>query len=187
MNDMAVLVIDIQNDYFPGGRFPLPGAPAAVSKAEAVLAEARGAGIAVIHVRHEFLVDDAPFFAPSSKGAAIHPRVAALEGESVVLKHRPNAFVETNLEALLREGGVGMLVICGMMTNMCVDATVRAAKDMGFGCMVIHDACAAANLSFDGEDVSSAKVHAAFIAALSGTYAEVRSAEDWLKAISDRE
>jgi hypothetical protein len=81
----------------------------------------------------------------------------------VVLKHRPNAFVETNLEALLREGGVGMLVICGMMTNMCVDATVRAAKDMGFGCMVIHDACAAANLSFDGEDVSSAKVHAAFI------------------------
>ncbi len=186
MNDTAVLVIDIQNDYFPGGRFPLPDAPAAVLRAEAVLAGAREARLPVIHVRHEFLVDDAPFFAPASDGAAIHPRVAPLEGEPVVLKHRPNAFPETNLEALLRKGGVEKLVLCGMMTNMCVDAAVRAATDMGFGCMLIHDACAAANLSFDGEDVSAAKVHAAFIAALAGAYAEVRSAEDWLKVISGR-
>jgi hypothetical protein len=52
--------------------------------------------------------------------------------------------------------------------------------------VLIHDACAAANLSFDSEDVPSAKVHAAFIAALSGTYAEVRSAGDWLKEVSGR-
>jgi nicotinamidase-related amidase len=65
-----------------------------------------------------------------------------------------------------------------MMTSMCVDATVRAAVDLGFGATVVHDACAAPDLAFGGETIPARAVHGAFIAALGDGYADVRSADE---------
>ena len=73
---------------------------------------------------------DAPFFAPGSDGAKIHPKVKTLEGKPVVLKHHVNAFRETHLKALLDRHGVEEVVICGAMSHMCVDAGTRAASDL---------------------------------------------------------
>ena len=89
-----------------------------------------------------------------------------------------NAFLDTSLEQELRERGVDHLVVCGMMTSMCVDATVRAAVDLGFGATVVHDACAAPDLEFGGETIPAHAVHGAFIAALGDGYADVRSADE---------
>jgi nicotinamidase-related amidase len=66
----------------------------------------------------------------------------------------------------------------GMMSSMCVDATARAASDLGFDVTVVHDACAAPDLEFGGVEVAGASVHAAFMAALADGYAKVVSADE---------
>ena len=90
----------------------------------------------------------------------------------------PNAFRETSLEGDLRARGVDELVVCGMMTAMCVDATVRAGADLGFATTVAHDACATCDLEFGGESVPAPQVHAAFLAALGDGYAKVVPTDD---------
>lgn len=183
MKDQALLLIDIQRDYFPGGRFPLPGAEAAGAHAAELLAGVRRAGGGVVHIRHRSLHEGATFFLPDTPGEDIHPVVAPIAGEPVLLKHRPNSFLNTGLEELLRGWGVSTLFVAGMMTNMCVDASVRAAADLGFRCRLVHDACAAANLAFNGVDVPAPQVHAAFVAALGAGYAEVISCAELLKEL----
>jgi len=79
---------------------------------------------------------------------------------------------------MLRGLGVDSVVVCGMMTSMCVDATVRAAVDLGFNASVAHDACAAPDLDFGGRTVPAADVHAAFLAALGSAYARVAPAKE---------
>jgi nicotinamidase-related amidase len=175
------VLIDIQNDYFPGGRWALSGIEAAADNAARLLA-ARAAGDLVVHVRHEFPSTAAPFFAPGSPGAQIHPKVSSLEGEPVILKHHVNAFRETDLKALLDRHGIEEVVICGAMSHMCVDAGTRAASDLGYKCGVVHDACATRDQEFEGAVVPAAQVHAAFMAALRFGYAGLVSTEEYLAA-----
>jgi nicotinamidase-related amidase len=170
--------VDIQNDYFPGGRYPLDGPDRAAERAAHLLSGFRERGEPVVHVQHVWDGDDAAFFSPGTPGVEIHEAVRPLDGEPVVQKAHPNSFLETDLEQRLRGAGVSDLVVAGMMTSMCVDATVRAASDMGFSCTVVHDACAAPDLEFGGQQIPAASVHAAFLAALGSSYAEVKSADD---------
>jgi len=174
----ALIVVDIQNDYFPGGAHPLVGPEAAAERARLLLDAFRASGETVVHVQHVWDEPDAPFMRPGTVGVEIHPSLAPAEGETVIRKAHPNSFLETGLEELLRGASVDSLVVCGMMTSMCVDATVRAASDLGFAVSVAHDACAAPNLVFAGREVPAADVHAAFLAALDGSYARVAAAEE---------
>jgi nicotinamidase-related amidase len=173
MADTALVIIDIQNDYFAGGAMQLEGAEAAAQNASRVLQAIRQRGGQVIHVRHTSIRPGATFFLPGTKGAEIHPAVAPLRGEAVVEKNFPNAFRDTNLEKQLRGLGVGQLVVAGMMTHMCVDASVRHAADLGFKVTLLCDACATRAQSFGGESVPARQVHTAFLAALNGFYAKV--------------
>lgn len=177
MRNTALVIVDIQNDYFPGWAFPLEGAEKAAQNVAGLLAAFRRQGKPVVHVRHEAQDPATGFFLPGTEGAEIHPSAAPQEGEAVVVKHFPNSFLGTGLEKTLRELGVERLVVAGMMTLMCVDATVRAAKDLGFEIIVAHDACAARALEFEGTIVSADHVHAAFLAALQFAYAEVADTE----------
>src|SRR5690348_5446865 len=174
----ALVIVDIQNDYFPGGAHPLVGPEDAVAAARKVLAAARERGEAVVHVQHVWDADDASFMRPGTPGIEIHESVAPRDGEPVVQKEHLNAFLDTTLEDELRARGVDHVVVCGMMTSMCVDATVRAAVDLGFTATVVHDACAAPDLEFGGETIPAHAVHGAFIAALGDGYADVRSADE---------
>ncbi|WP_208726589.1 cysteine hydrolase family protein [Corallococcus terminator] len=180
----ALLLIDIQNDYFPGGRFELDQTEAAATRARAVLDAFRERGLPVLHIRHESLGPSATFFLPGTPGADLHPRVAPQPGEPVVLKHFPNSFRDTDLQTHLRDLGVKQLVVVGMMTLMCVDATVRAAADLGYAVTVLSDACAARSLEFQGQVVPAAHVHAAFLAALGMGYAQVMPTADLLSRVS---
>ena len=174
----ALIVVDIQNDYFPGGAYPLAAPEAAAQRAGLLLDAFRASGELVVHMQHVWDEPDAPFMRPGTDGVEIHPSVAPAEGETVLRKAHPNSFLDTGLEAYLRERGVDSVVVCGMMTAMCVDATVRASSDLGFETSVAHDACATRDLAFGGREVSAADVHAAFLAALDGSYARVASAEE---------
>lgn len=182
MPNRALVVIDIQNDYFPGGKWTLFNMDAAADNAALLLGDARGRGDLVVHVRHEFPTADAPFFAPGSVGAQIHDKVKKVDGEHVVLKHQINSFRDTDLKAVLDQNGVEEVVICGAMSHMCVDAATRAAADFGYRVTVVHDACASRDLDFDGVSVPAAKVHAAYMSALAFGYAKSLSTEQYLSA-----
>ena len=187
----ALLIVDIQLDYFAGGRHPLVGPDAAAAAAARLLAAWRDRGAPVVHVQHVWDAPDAEFFQPGTPGIGIHPSVAPRDDETLVTKTEPNAFLGTGLEAHLRglasgEDGTAdepfELVVAGMMSSMCVDATVRAAADLGFAVTVAHDTCAAPDLEFGGTRVPAAQVHAAFMAALGDGYAAVASSDDILAA-----
>ncbi|MDT3679991.1 MAG: cysteine hydrolase family protein [Burkholderiaceae bacterium] len=175
--DTALLIIDIQNDYFPGGAMELVGSDAAAESAALVLDAFRAQKQHIVHVQHLSTRPGATFFLPDTRGAEIHERVAPREGETVIRKHYPNAFRETTLLEHLRSNDIGRLVIAGMMTQMCIDTTTRAAADLGFECVLVHDACATRDLSFGGRTVPAAEVQTAFVAALSGIFAKVQSAQ----------
>jgi nicotinamidase-related amidase len=169
----ALVVIDIQNDYFPGGAFPLVEPEAAAAAARRALDHFRERGEPVVHLQHVWEEPEAEFMRPGTEGVEIHDEVRPAHGEPVITKDAPNGFLGTSLEQELRSIGAEEIVVCGMMTSMCVDATVRAAVDLGFGATVLHDACAAPDLEFGGVEVPAAAVGAAFLAALADSYAEV--------------
>ena len=173
MADTALIIIDIQNDYFPGGAMELEGADAAGANAGKVLAKFRSEKQPIFHVRHLSVRPGSTFFLPGTKGADIHPSVVPSSGEAVVEKNFPNSFRNTNLEEKLKSHGIESLVVAGMMTHMCVDATVRQAADLGYKVTLLADACATRAQAYAGETVPAKQVHAAFLAALNGFYAKV--------------
>jgi nicotinamidase-related amidase len=173
MPDTALLVIDIQNDYFPGGAMELEGADAAGAKAGTALEKFRNSGSPVIHVRHLSVRPGSTFFIPGTRGAEIHELVSPQGNETVLEKNFPNSFRNTELKATLDKHGIKNLVVAGMMTHMCVDATVRHAADLGYRITLLGDACATRAQSYAGEKVPARQVHTAFLAALNGFYAKV--------------
>jgi nicotinamidase-related amidase len=178
MSKKALIIIDIQNDYFPGGKFALDNSEQAGAKAAQVLEYFRKTTQPVIHIQHISVREGSFFFLPETEGVNIHNCVKPLANETVINKNYPNSFRETNLDAELKKMGVEELVIVGMMSNMCVDATTRAAADMGYKCTVVHDACCGASLEFNGVKVGSVKVHAGFMASLGMFYAQMVSAAE---------
>lgn len=174
----ALVIIDIQRDYFPGGAHPLHEPQAAAAAARSVLERFRAQGEPVFHIQHVWDAPEATFMRPGSDGVELHPAVAPLAGERLITKQAPNAFLGTPLERELRERGVDQVVVCGMMTSMCVDASVRAAADLGFAVTLVHDACAAPALSFAGVEVAAPAVQAAFLGALADGYASVVAAAE---------
>lgn len=173
MAEQALVIIDIQNDYFPGGKMPLEGADAAAANAARALEKFRKEGAPVFHVRHLSTRPGATFFIPGTPGAEIHAAVRPAAGEQVIEKNFPNSFRGTALEQALKEAGAKELVVAGMMTHMCVDASVRQAADLGYKVTLLADACATREQSFGGEKVPARQVQAAFLAALDGFYAKV--------------
>ena len=171
----ALLLIDIQNDYFPGGAMELVGSSTAAAQAGKLLQAFRQKALPVIHVQHISTRPGATFFLPKTVGVQIHKSVYPNNGEMVFHKHYPNSFRETHLLEYLRENQISQLVIAGMMTHMCIDTTTRAATDLGFQCVLAHDACATRALSFNGATVSAESVQTAFLAALNGLFAKVLS------------
>lgn len=186
MGNTALLLIDYQNDYFPsynGAKWPLSETENAANNGAKLLSLFREKKGLVIHVRHESLTDDAPFFLPNSEGAEIHSCVAPIDDEPVIVKHEINSFKSTKLDEILRQNSIEKLVIVGAMSHMCIDAVTRAATDLGYECNVAHDACTTLALEFNGVMVPSSHVHAAFMSALSFGYCNVDTTKNLTKIL----
>lgn len=178
----ALIIIDIQNDYFKGGCNELYQPEPAAENASRLLEHYRSSGLPVFHVQHISLRKGATFFLPDSDGADIHESVKPIKGEKVFIKHLPNSFFDTGLADELVISHVNDITVCGMMSHMCVDTTVRAAKEIGFATTLIHDACAAKDLIWQNEMIPAATIHHSFMAALQGNFAEVISTDEFLTA-----
>jgi nicotinamidase-related amidase len=180
----ALVVIDIQNEYFPGGAIPLAKAEEAAGQAAQAIEAARAAGLPVVHIRHEEPESD-EYFVPGSPGAEINEAVTPAEGETVIVKNYPNSFLETDLAERLSALGANRVAFCGMMTSMCVDATVRAAADLGLEPVLVDDACAAPDLEHRGRRVPSDAVHDAFCAALGDEIASLLDTREFTAGPGD--
>lgn len=181
MKNTALLLIDFQNDYFPsyeGAKWALSETEKAAEKGAQLLQAFRDKQLTIVHVRHEFPTNEAPFFLPDSDGAQIHNSVTPLKGEPVIVKHQINSFRDTELNKVLKDQGIEKLIIVGAMSHMCIDAVTRAATDLGYECHVAHDACTTLDMEFNGIKVPAAQVHAAFMAALSFGYGNVATASE---------
>lgn len=176
----ALLIIDVQNDYFDKGSMTLVGSDKASENIKMMLSKFRSECVPVIHIQHISSRPNATFFLPNTIGAEIHPSVKPLDDEKIIIKHYPNSFRETDLLDHLKSLNITNLVICGMMTHMCVDATTRAAKDFGYNCVVIGDACATKNLEINGEIVEAKNVQNSFLAALNYFYSTVKSTKQYI-------
>jgi nicotinamidase-related amidase len=172
----ALLVIDIQKDYFPGGKYPLVNPLAAAQNAYMILQCFRESANHHVHIQHISLEPDATFFISGDRGTDIHDSVAHFEGEPIVYKHEPNSFLNTNLLELLKSWEIERVIITGMMTHMCVDATARAASDLGFQVIVAEDACATRDLQYGDTTIPAELVHKSFLAALK-SYGKVMKSE----------
>jgi nicotinamidase-related amidase len=180
----ALVVIDIQNEYFPGGALTLPDAEGAAGRAAEAIEAARAAGVEVIHIRHEEPSSD-EWFVPGSHGVQTHASVAPADGEVVIVKNYPNSFLHTELADRLATADARRVAFCGMMTSMCVDATVRAAADLGLEPVLVDDACAAPDLEHRGRRVPAEEVHAAFCGALGDEIATLVAVRDFSAGPAD--
>jgi len=177
----ALILIDIQNDYFENGANPLVDSNNASLNAKQILDKFRADNAVIIHIQHIALRANATFFLPDTNGCRLHHNVEPIDGEKIIVKHYPNSFRETALLDYLKNKNITDLVICGMMTHMCVDATTRAAKDFGFNCTLIGDACATKDLDINGRSVKAAEVHHGFLAALNYFYTTVKMTKQYLE------
>ena len=176
----ALLLIDIQNIYFREGYFQLPFADRAVEHAEKVLTWWRKEHGTIIHIRHNF-GDSAK--TPSDQ--EFHQKVAPLNGELVIEKQYPSSFLGTNLLEELQKRDIRELTVVGMMTNMCVDTTVRACQDHGIRVTLVQDACAAHEIVFGEEKIDAETVHKVFIGAMSGMFAQVVDTDSIVTGVFD--
>ena len=174
----ALLLIDIQNDYFPGGKSELVNTDKALKKAATLLGVFRDKNLPVIHVQHISADSEAAFFLPNTAGVEIHPLLTPAPGETIITKHLPNSFCNTNLARIIKEKAISELVTCGMMTHMCIDTTVRAAKDNNIPVTLISDACATKDLVYGGNTISAKQVSNVFFASLNHMFATIISAEE---------
>lgn len=176
----ALLIIDVQKDYFSGGASPLYRPDDALKYVKIALNHFRAQELPVIFVQHISTRPTATFFLANTAGVEIHNEIKPQANEKVILKNYPNSFRNTELLDYLAENKIEELIICGMMTHMCVDATVRAAKDHGFECTVLSDACATKNLEIDGNKIDASEVQRSFLAALNYFYAKIISTKDFI-------
>ena len=179
----ALLIIDIQKDYFPGGKYPLVNPLEAAKKAYMILQCFREHGGHHVHIQHVSKKPDAAYFVSGDRGTDIHDSVAHFEGEPIVYKHDKNAFLNTDLLELLKGWGIERVVITGMMTHLCVDATARAAYDLGFQVIIAEDACATRDLTFGETTIPADVVQKSFLAALK-SYGKVMRSEEILALLA---
>lgn len=184
MKNTALLLIDIQNDYFPKGKYDLVGMTSAAKNAAKISSLFRSKALPIYHVRHEIEEENPPFFERGTIGAQIHESVKPEGDEAVVLKHEANSFIGTHLHDLLKRDEIKHLVVCGAMSHMCIDSTVRGACDLGFECTVIHDACATHDMEFNSIELPAAQVHAVIMASLDQDFAEMVSTKEMAKKLA---
>jgi len=171
----ALLIIDVQNFYFPGGALPLHEPEKAADNIKKLLLDFRAEKNPVIHICHRV-----------KKGGDIYRILTPVKKEKIIFKDHANSFRDTLLLEYLKEKNIGTLVITGMQTHMCVEAATRAAADLGFKCIVVSDACATRDLKFGEKTIRSEDVHNSTLSSLSRTYAEITDTKSYLKEISQK-
>jgi len=183
----ALLVIDVQNEYFPGGARPITHPAGSYPRILKAMDAARGVGLPVIVVQHASPQPDAKTFVRGSRGWELPPELASRPRDLLVEKSLPGSFTGTALEAELRERGVDTVVVCGYMTQMCCDTTSRQAVHLGFSVEFLSDATGTLDISNEAGSVTAEELHRAILVTQAMRFAKVLTTETWIAAIAGAE
>jgi len=175
----ALLVIDVQNEYFAGGALPITYPVGHLETILAVMDGAR-AKVPTVVIQHHFAGDDKPFFVRGTKGWELHDEVKARPHDALVEKTMPGSFTGTTLEAWLRERQIDTVAIAGYMTHMCCDTTAREAVHRGFNVEFLRDATGTLPVSNSAGSVTAEELQRAILCAQQMLLSEVVGADDWL-------
>ena len=174
----GLLIIDVQNDYFTGGKCELYQSEKVLNAIKELIKYFRENNLPFFYIQH-FGQENSSFFVPNTDGVNIHEEIKPLPDEKVIPKNYPNSFLKTDLQDELKKEGITDLVICGMMTHMCVDTTTRAASDYGYKVTLISDACATKDLEWDGIKIPADVVQNVYMSSLNSTFADVVTNEEF--------
>jgi len=173
----ALLVIDLQNDYFCGGKQELKGASKALTQANELIEYSREKKYKIFFIQHFSTSATATFFIPQTNGVELHEKLD-FNNDVIVKKNYPNSFRDTSLQAQLDKEEVEELLICGAMTHMCIDSTVRAGFDLGYKITLASDACATRDLRFNQKVIKAEDIQRCFMASLDGLFCEVKTVKE---------
>ena len=174
----ALLVIDVQNDYFQDGKMELVNSNLALERINKLEEHFLQRNRPIIYIKH-INPSSSSFFQENTIGVELHNDLKIQETSLVIEKKFPNSFLETNLQKLLKQYDIEQLVITGMMTHMCIDSTTRAAKELGYKITLVADATATRNLQYNNRIVKAIDVQTAFLSALS-SFSKLQNTEDFL-------
>jgi len=174
----ALIVIDMQNDYFKGGAMSLVGIDEALQKANQLIKHAKESNDKIFIIEHIATKNEATFFLLNTDGVKLHKDLDTTR-TTIIQKHFPNSFRGTSLQEELKKENISELVICGAMTHMCVDTTVRAAFDLGYNITLISDACATKNLEFGDKVINAQDVYESFMASLDGVFCKIVNTKEF--------
>ncbi len=178
----ALLVIDVQNEYFTG-KLPVTYPGGSLANVTSAMDAARAHGVPVVAIQHAAPQPDSTIFRKGSKEWELHPEIAARPHDVLVHKSLPGSFTGTPLEAWLRERGVETVVIAGYMTQMCCDTTARQAMHLGFGVEFLSDATGTLNIQNEAGEVSGEELHRAILVTQQMRFSEVLPTGEWIKRL----
>lgn len=180
MTRKALIIIDVQNDYFKDGRFPLIQPELALDNILKLEKYFKENNQLIVYVQHVDFSKDAAFFEHDTPGVEIREEFDINDDSVIVQKQTPNSFFNTNLQDILDQHHIEEMVISGMMTHLCVDSTTRTSKELGYSTTLVKDATATRDLEYDDSTVKAQDVQHAFISALAN-FSTVVSTEEYLK------
>ena len=182
MPKRALIVIDVQNEYFEHGALPISDPPTETSLANIgrAMDAASASGVPVIVVRHGSSEAGADSFAPGSETWQLHPEIERRARDHLIEKELPGSFTGTPLGDVLDEAGVDTVSITGYMTHMCVDTTARQAAHRGMSVEILNDATGTLSLENSGGAASGEELHRATLVAQGQFFADVLSTDEWL-------
>jgi nicotinamidase-related amidase len=181
----ALLVIDVQNEYFTG-KMPVTYPAGSFGRLLKAVDAARKAAMPVILIRHEATQKDAAAFIRGSHGWQIREELLKQAGYARIIdKTLPGSFTGTELEGLLREQGVDTVVICGYMSQMCCDTTARQAVHLGFSVEFLSDATGTLDVANAAGKITAEELHKAVLITQAMRFSQVLSTDEWTRSIGN--
>lgn len=180
----ALLVIDVQNEYF-SGMLPVSHPRGSLEKILHAMDEAHARGVPIAVIQHAAPQENASVFKKLSPAWELHPEVARRPYTKLVEKHLPGSFTGTDLELWLTAEGADTVVICGYMTHMCCDTTARQAVHRGFNSVFLSDATGTLDIANEAGSVTAEELHRAILVTQAMRFSRVLSTDQWIQTLSN--
>jgi nicotinamidase-related amidase len=179
----ALLVIDVQNEYFTG-KLPITYPEGSLENILRAIRAARSKAIPVVFIQHTSSQKEAKTFRKESEEWKLHPALDVTGRDRLMEKTLPGSFTGTDLEAWLRERRVDTVVIAGYMTQMCCDTTARQAMHLGFSVEFLSDATGTLAISNEAGSVTAEELHRAILVTQAMRFSKVLSTRQWIAGLA---
>ncbi|HEY3992378.1 MAG TPA: cysteine hydrolase family protein [Ktedonobacteraceae bacterium] len=181
----ALLVIDVQNEYFTG-KLPVSYPQGSLEQIIRAMNAAHEANTPIVLIQHSAPQADSATFRRGSNAWELHPSITQQPHAVLIEKTLPGSFTGTQLEAWLRERDIETVVISGYMTQMCCDTTARQALHLGFGVEFLSDATGTLAFQNSAGAVTAEELHRAILVTQQIRFSEVLSTQQWITRVQGK-